>query len=134
MAKDKSPFGDQDQNDRDSKDSKDSNDEFESSTAGRAGAFMKKALTVGVGALFLTEEGVRSLMGEVKLPKELLGGILDSANKTKSEFLQNLSRDVREKVIERIDPLALLQEFLTRNEVEFTVRMSVKPKKKNDTP
>jgi diaminopimelate decarboxylase len=91
---------------------------------------MKKALTVGVGALFLTEEGVRSLMGDVKLPKELIGGILESANKTKTEFLQNLSRDVREKVVDKIDPLALLQEFLSRNEVEFTVRVNVKPKKK----
>lgn len=102
----------------------------ESGASSRASSFMKKALTVGVGALFLTEEGVRSLMGDVKLPKELIGGILESANKTKTEFLQNLSRDVREKVVDKIDPLALLQEFLSRNEVEFTVRVNVKPKKK----
>jgi len=107
-----------------------SKDDSESGAAGRASSFMKKALTVGVGALFLTEEGLRSLVGEVKLPKELIGGILENANKTKTEFLQNLSRDVREKVIEKIDPLALAQEFLARNEVEFTVRVNVKPKKK----
>lgn len=91
---------------------------------------MKKALEVGVGALFLTEEGLRSLVGEAKLPKELIGGILESANKTKTEFLQGLSRDIREKVVDKIDPLALVQEFLARNEVEFTVRVNVKPKKK----
>ena len=108
-----------------------SDEDLESGAGGRASSFMKKALTVGVGALFLTEEGVRSLMGDVKLPKELLGGILESANKTKTEFLQNLSRDVRERVIEKIDPLALVQEFLNRNEVEFTVRVNVKSKKKS---
>lgn len=98
------------------------------SESGRAAAFMKKALTVGVGTLFLTEESLRSLVGEVKLPKEILGSILESASKTKTEFLQNLSRDVREKVIDKIDPLALLQEFLKNNDVEFTVRVRVKPK------
>jgi hypothetical protein len=113
-------------------DERENQDEQESGSSRRASSFMKKALTVGVGALFLTEEGLRNLMGEVKLPKELIGGVLDSANKTKSEFLQNLSRDVREKVIEKIDPFALVQEFFTRNEVEFTVRVNVKPKKKPD--
>lgn len=100
----------------------------EESDESRASAFMKKALTVGVGALFLTEEGVRSLVSEVKLPTELLGGLLESASKTKTEFLQNLSRDVREKVIDKIDPLALAEEFLRKNEIEFTVRVKVKPR------
>jgi hypothetical protein len=122
MAKDLPPKDDESEN----------QDENESGSSSRASSFMKKALTVGVGALFLTEEGLRNLVGEVKLPKELIGGILDSANKTKGEFLQNLSRDVREKVIEKIDPFALVQEFFTRNEVEFTVRVNVKPKKKPD--
>jgi hypothetical protein len=133
VPKNKPPFDDESEDTRRATNDDASDDsESESGPTGRASAFMKKALTVGVGALFLTEEGLRSLVSEAKLPKELLSGILDSANKTKTEFLQNLSRDVRDKVIDKIDPLALVQEFLSRNEVEFTIRVNVKPKKKSD--
>ncbi len=96
----------------------------------KAAEMMKKALTVGVGALFLTEEGLKSLISEFKLPKELLKPVLDSAGKTKNEFLRVLSEDVLSKVAEKVDPVGFVQEFLSRNEVELTVRISVKPKKK----
>jgi hypothetical protein len=89
---------------------------------------MKKVLTVGVGAVFLTEESLRAMVSEWKLPKEMIGAILEGAGKTKNEFMQSLSQDVFSKIVEKVDPLALVTEFLTRNEVEFHVRVSVKPK------
>lgn len=94
----------------------------------KAADLMKKVLTVGVGAIFLTEESLRALVSEFKLPKELIGGILDSAAKTKNEFLRTLSQDVLSRVAEKVEPSAILQEFLTRNEVEFTVKLKVRPK------
>lgn len=94
----------------------------------KAAEVMKKVLTVGVGAIFLTEESLRGLIGDLKVPKELLGGILDSANKTKNEFLQNLSKDVLARVTDKVDPRALLQEFFERNEIELSVRIGFKTK------
>lgn len=90
---------------------------------------MKKVLTVGVGAVFLTEESLRAMVSEWKLPKEVIGAILESSRKTKNEFMQSLSQDVFAKVVEKVDPLALLTEFLTRNEVELHVKLGVKPRK-----
>ncbi len=101
----------------------------------KAADLVRKVLTVGVGAAFLTEESLRALVSEFKLPKEVLAGILESANKTKNEFLQNLSREALAKISDRFDPAALVEEFLGRNDIEFTVKMSFKPKdskKKND--
>ena len=95
----------------------------------KAAEVMKKVLTVGVGAIFLTEESLRGLVGDLKVPKELLGGILESANKTKNEFLQNLSKDVLARVTDKVDPRALLQEFFERNEIELNMRISFKQKK-----
>jgi hypothetical protein len=94
----------------------------------RAAELMRKVLTVGVGTLFLTEEALRSLVSELKLPKELLTGVLESAGKTKNEFLQSLSRDVLSRVTERLDPQALVQEFLEHNEIRMEVKMSFSPK------
>ena len=46
---------------------------------GKAMDFAKKLLTVGMGTAFLTEEALRALVTEFKIPKELIGGLLESA-------------------------------------------------------
>ena len=94
----------------------------------KATEMMKKVLTVGVGAIFLTEESLRALTSDFKLPKELLGGILDSASKTKNEFLQNLSKEVLGKITDKVDPAALVEEFLGKNDIELNVKISFSPK------
>lgn len=95
----------------------------------KAAEMMKKVLTIGVGTLFLTEESLRGLISEFKLPKELLGTVLDSANRTRKEFLQSLSQEVMSKVGSKIDPMAFMEEFLSRNEIDLQIKISVKPKK-----
>ena len=94
----------------------------------KAAEMMKKVLTIGVGAIFLTEESLRGLVGDFKVPKELLGGILESASKTKNDFLQKLSQDVLSRVSDKVDPRALLEEFFHRNEIELNMKISIKPK------
>lgn len=89
---------------------------------------MKRALTLGLGTLFLTEESLRGMVSELKLPKEFLGSVLESANRTKNELVQNLSQEVLRRVMDRVDPLAFVQELLSRNELELSVRISMKPK------
>jgi hypothetical protein len=100
----------------------------------KAAEMMKKVLTVGVGTIFLTEESLRGLIGELKVPKELLGGILESAQKTKDEFLKNLSKDVMSRVSDKMDPVSLVEEFLSRNDIDFHIKMSFKPKTKRSGP
>jgi hypothetical protein len=95
----------------------------------RAADLMKKVLTVGVGTLFLTEEALRGLVSELKLPREMLTGILESAGKTKNDFLQSLSRDVLSRVTEKLDPQALMQEFMEKNEINLQVKVTFSPKK-----
>ena len=97
----------------------------------KATEMMKKALTLGVGTYFLTEESLRGMMSEFKLPKDLLGNVLESASKTKNEFLQGLSQDVLNRIMEKVDPMAFVQEFLSRNEIELSVKISVKQKGKD---
>ncbi|MGK5089694.1 hypothetical protein WDW86_19250 [Bdellovibrionota bacterium FG-2] len=94
----------------------------------KASEIVKKVLTVGIGAIFLTEESVRAMVSEFKLPKELLHGVLESASKTKNEFLQNISQDIVSKFVDRIEPAALVEEFLAKHVVEFNVKMSFSPK------
>ena len=95
----------------------------------RAGDLLKKAITVGLGAAFLTEEGIRSLVGELKLPKELVTNLLQQANSTRSEFLGKFSQEVLEKIQSKIDPVELVTEVLRKNDIELTIKIKVNPKK-----
>ncbi len=57
--------------------------------------FVKKVAVAGLGALFMTEEGLRSLAGQLKLPKEMLGVILSQAEKTKDDIGRVVSEELR---------------------------------------
>src|SRR4051812_8128616 len=98
----------------------------------KAAEMMKKVLTVGMGAFFLTEESLRALVTEFKLPKELLTAVMDSAHKTKDEFIRTLSKEMMSQVMERVDPSAFLEELVAKHEIELQVKINLKPKKKKD--
>ena len=57
--------------------------------------FVKKVAVAGLGALFMTEEGLRSLAGQLKLPKEMLSVILSQAEKTKDDIGRVVSEELR---------------------------------------
>lgn len=65
------------------------------SRAGFVPEFMRKVAVAGLGALFMTEEGIRALAGQLKLPKEMLGFILGQAEKTKDEVSRVVSEELR---------------------------------------
>src|SRR5688500_17148469 len=98
-------------------------------SSSKAGDLVKKLLTIGVGTIFLTEESVRNLVSEFKLPKELVKGILESGNKTKNEFLQNFSQEIIGRIMERVDPKEILEEIFEKNEIELNVKVRLIPKK-----
>lgn len=95
----------------------------------KAGDLLKKAITVGLGAAFLTEESIRTLVGELKLPKELVTNLLAQGNTTRSEFLGKFSSEMLEKIQSKIDPKELVNEVLRSNDIEFTVKVKFTPKK-----
>lgn len=76
-------------------------DDYEQVHSGREGRagfvpeFVRKVAVAGLGALFMTEEGIRNLAGQLKLPKEVLGFILSQAEKTKDEVGRVLTEEVR---------------------------------------
>ena len=57
---------------------------------------VKKTFAAGMGAVFTTEEGIRRIAKEMKLPKEVAGYLVDTASSTKDELLRIVAREVRE--------------------------------------
>jgi hypothetical protein len=98
----------------------------------QAAEIVKKVVTIGVGTLFLTEESLKGLISDFKIPKELLGGILESANKTRKEFLSKLSSDALDRIAERVNVRELVDDVLSKNEIEVNLKIQFHPKKKKD--
>ena len=87
---------------------------------------MRKVAFAGLGALFMTEEGIRSLAGQLKLPKEALGFVLSQAERTKDEVGRVLSEEVRRFL--RSDKLrADFLQLLSGMRVEVTAHVRLVP-------
>jgi hypothetical protein len=104
-------------------------------TRGPIVELMRKVAFAGLGALFMTEEGIRSLAGQLKLPKEALGFVLSQAERTKDEVGRVLSEEVRRFL--RSDKLR--EEFLQllsgmRVEVTAHVRLVPDPERRPGEP
>lgn len=95
---------------------------------GRASDFMKKALVAGAGALFLTEEGIRNLVGELKLPKELIASLLAQAERTKQDVVRTLGEEVR-RFLESAALHEELGRLLTDMTIEVKAELKLRPGK-----
>ena len=92
-------------------------------------SWAKKLMTVGVGTFFLTEEALKTLVSEFKLPKEIVNSILDGAKGVRKEFMQNVVHEAIGKLSEKIDPVQVVSEILKRNEVTFEIKVKINEKK-----
>jgi hypothetical protein len=57
--------------------------------------FVRRMAWAGLGAVFMSEEGVRRVASQLKLPKEALGLLLHQAEKTKDDIGRLVSEEVR---------------------------------------
>src|SRR5690242_8921118 len=108
----------------------DANNETESveGKSGIARELMKKMAVAGLGALFMTEEGIRGLAGQLKLPKEVLGYLVSQAEKTKDD----VGRVVSEEIRRFLQSEKLREEFLkllSGMAVEVTAQIRLVPDK-----
>lgn len=89
----------------------------------------RKVVVSGVGALFMTEEGIRAAVKELKLPKEALSSALAQADKTKAEVLRIVGNEVR-SFLQSANLQEQLIEVMTR--LQWDVRAEVAFKKGED--
>jgi hypothetical protein len=56
---------------------------------------LRKAVVAGLGAVFMTEEGIRALVKDLKLPKDMLGYLVGQAERSKTELFRIVSEEMR---------------------------------------
>lgn len=95
---------------------------------------LKKVFTTGVSAAFMTEESIRSYLQEVKLPKEILNVIIQSANKSKDDITQKVSKEIV-GIFSKIDWVSELSKFAENHKFKITAEIDLikKDVKKDNT-
>ena len=83
---------------------------------------VKRAIVSGIGAIFLTEEGIRSYIGELKLPKEAAQYILSQVGRTKEEVLRVITDEIR-SFLEETQLDDVLRKVLTNISLEISTKV-----------
>lgn len=87
---------------------------------------VRRAVLTGVGALFMTEEGIRNLVGDMKLPKDALGFLLSQAEKTRTEVARVVTQEVR-RFLESETLRREIWKVLTGVTLEVNATIQLKP-------
>lgn len=93
---------------------------------------IKKIVTAGVSAAFMTEESIRSFVSELKLPKETLNLLLQSAAKSKEELMNRVSREII-GIISKIDFVKEASRFVEEHKFRVTAEIEVIRKHDNQS-
>lgn len=94
------------------------------------GEALKKVMTVGVSAAFMTEESIRNYLGELKLPKEILGLIVQGANKSKDEITQRITKEAV-GIIQKIDIVKEVSRFVETHKFKISAEIDIVKKEKD---
>jgi hypothetical protein len=107
------------------KDEKDSPD-----LKGLLGDTVKKVFTAGVSAAFMTEESLRTYLSELKLPKEALNLLIQSASKSKDEITQRVTKEAV-AIIQKIDFVKEFSRFAETHKFKITAEIDIIKKDKS---
>ncbi len=96
---------------------------------GKVEGILKKVLASGVTAAFMTEETVRSVLKDLPLPKEIVGGLVDNARNTKTEFIAGVKNELK-SYLDKIDVSREIDKIIDKYDFEVKATISLKRKKK----
>lgn len=94
---------------------------------------IKKVVSVGVGAGFMSEEAIKGILQDLPLPKDMLNGLVQNAKGAKEEFTQSIREEIRH-YLSTVDASKLVEDILDKYDVEVEAKFKFKrkaPTKKN---
>ncbi len=86
--------------------------------SGRLSDMLRRAMVAGLGAVFMTEEGIRTYVKDMKLPKEVMSFVVGQAGRSKDELFRVVGEELR-----RFFESAALKEELKKLISEMTIEV-----------
>ena len=90
---------------------------------------IKKIVSTGIGAAFMTEESIRSILSEIQLPKDIIAGLIQNANSAKEDFLKGVREEIKGHIT-KVDPKHLIQELVKDYDIEVNAKIKFTKKEK----
>lgn len=85
---------------------------------------LKKVFAAGVSGAMLSEEAIRSYLGETKLPKDLMNLIIQGAAKSKDEVTQRVSKEII-GLLRKVDLVKEVSRFAENHKFKITAEIEV---------
>ncbi len=98
---------------------------------GGIGDVIKKVVSIGIGAAFMTEDTVKNIINDLPLPKQIVTGLMQNAKNAKEEFLTNVREELKTQ-FSKIDPAKLVSEVLENYDIEVNAKLNFKKKKSDE--
>ncbi|MGZ3789928.1 MAG: hypothetical protein ACXVLQ_15420 [Bacteriovorax sp.] len=91
------------------------------------GDIIKKVVSVGVGAAFMTEESVKKILDDLPLPKDIVAGLVQNAKGAKEDFTNGMREELR-NYLSKVDASKIASDILDRYDVEVEAKFKFKKK------
>jgi hypothetical protein len=83
---------------------------------------IKKALVTGLSALFMTEEGIRSALGDMRLPKEAMAFLMQQTERSRKEIFRAVSEELK-NFLSTMDLATAVRKALVGMKLEVTAQV-----------
>ena len=90
---------------------------------------IKKVVSIGVGAAFMTEDAVKTILSDLPLPKDIVNGLIQNAKGAKKEFSEGIRSEIRD-YLSKMDITKVVETTLER--YDFDVQAKVSLRRKSD--
>jgi len=100
---------------------------FEKKTGGMT-EVARRILLTGLGAIFMTEEGIRKALGDMKLPKDAVGYVMDTVLKQKDELLGMVASELS-KFFSKVKVHEEVQKALSGLQLHLDAKLTFDQKK-----
>ncbi len=97
----------------------------------KLGEAVRKLISAGLGAAFMTEESVRTYLSDMKIPKDLIQGLLQGAAKSKEELLNRVGNETI-RLISKIDFVKEASRFVETHKFKISAEVEVIKKTHED--
>jgi len=93
---------------------------------------IKKVVSIGVGAAFMTEDAVKNILGDLPLPKDIVTGLVQNAKGAKKEFSDGVRKEFRE-YLSKLDLTKLVSNALENYDFNIQATVTLKKKDRSDS-
>lgn len=100
------------------------------SKSGPIEGIIKKVVSVGVGAAFMTEESVKKVLEDLPLSKEILNGLVQNAKGAKEDFTNGIREEIK-GYLSKLDATKIVDDILEKYDVEVEAKFRFKKKEHN---